>query len=137
MKRADLDAYATDRGIGDAAKMKNRAEVIAAIRARADGQGDGGQTVPLRRRAVPASFALPSDHEAGAVIPREGADDAMSEANEKPNRGQDEQTHTFVNDDGEERVETMRWFRAEGRAAGFRKPDDAEGETDAAVEDNG
>ena len=53
-----------------------------------------------------------------------------ADAADKPNKGQDEQTHTFVNDAGEERTETQRWFRSEGRDAGFRRVE----ETDAAAE---
>jgi hypothetical protein len=50
----------------------------------------------------------------------------MSEAKDKPNKGQDEITHDFVNDaTGETRTETQRWFRSEGRAAGFRRVEDA------------
>jgi hypothetical protein len=54
----------------------------------------------------------------------------MSErAQDKPNKGQDEKTHEFVNDaTGETRTETQRWFRSEGRDAGFRRVEDAEEE---------
>lgn len=50
----------------------------------------------------------------------------MSEAKNKPNKGQDEHVHTFVNDAGEERTGTMREFRDSLKGQGFRKPDDAD-----------
>jgi len=47
-------------------------------------------------------------------------------ARNKPNRGQDEKTHTFVNAaSGETREATMREFRDTLRAQGFTKPEDA------------
>lgn len=41
-----------------------------------------------------------------------------------PNQGQDEKTHTFVNDAGEEVQATMREFRDTLRDQGYRKPED-------------
>jgi hypothetical protein len=58
------------------------------------------------------------------MVKPEGAGKSES-ASEKPNRGQDEKPRDFVNDaTGETRTETQRWFRDEGRAAGFRPVDD-------------
>ncbi len=48
----------------------------------------------------------------------------------KPNQGQDEKTHTFVNEaSGETREATMREFRDSLRDQGFTKPEDAAEET--------
>ncbi len=44
----------------------------------------------------------------------------------KPNQGQDEKTHTFVNDAGETVQGTMREFRETLRDQGYRKQEDAE-----------
>lgn len=49
----------------------------------------------------------------------------------KPNQGQDEKTHTFVNDAGETVEGTMRQFRDTLRDQGYRKPEDAEEEPTA------
>jgi hypothetical protein len=49
---------------------------------------------------------------------------------DRPNRGQDENTHTFVNDAGETREATMREFRETLRDEGYRKVDEPEAETE-------
>ena len=63
----------------------------------------------------------------GAHMPKpENPGSQGQAARNKPNRGQDEKTHTFVNTaTGETRVENQRWFRDEGRDQGFTKPEDA------------
>lgn len=45
-------------------------------------------------------------------------------------------THTFVNDAGEARIETQRWFLDEGKALGFRpqEGDEPEGQTGTSEE---
>jgi hypothetical protein len=55
----------------------------------------------------------------------ENAGNQRDNAN-KPNKGQDENTHTFVGPDGTQQENTMRWFRNEGRDAGFTKLEDAD-----------
>jgi hypothetical protein len=45
---------------------------------------------------------------------------------DRPNRGQDENTHTYVDADGNEVQQTQRWFRETGRAQGYRQPEDAD-----------
>lgn len=55
---------------------------------------------------------------------KEQAGDSGVANSSKPNQGQDEKLHTFVNDAGETREDTMRWFRDEGRGMGWRKPEE-------------
>jgi hypothetical protein len=131
-----------------------RAEPATPLRTRATGAGERGRPTAYLLRLPVADgaeleqrrAALPwvrREH-AGAIGPPAPArgdvngrsttaseeSHAMSErAQDKPNKGQDEKTHEFVNDaTGETRTETQRWFRAEGRDAGFRRVEDAEEE---------
>lgn len=65
--------------------------------------------------------------------------DKANQASSKPNKGQDENLHTFVAPDGSQVEQTQRWFRTEGKAAGYTALDDdaddgAEAPGDAPVE---
>ncbi len=56
---------------------------------------------------------------------------------DRPNKGQDENQHTFVAPDGvTQEQHTMRWFRETGRAAGYTKLDDVEDAPESVEDDS-